>query len=395
MNTRRLPAVVAALFLQFAPLLRTVEPAMLGVLQPVFVLLRWASAAAAVAGGAHALSGATGLVTSSAVRGTNGASLSYRAQITSDAHGTAKSYSATGLPPGVLVSSSTAGVISGTPSAAGTFSARVTGWEFSNRTGDSYTATVTFTIVDGAPVISVQPAPLTVKEGGSATLSVTATGMGLAYRWIKDGLELGGATSATFTLNPVKASDAGQYQVRVQNSGGSVLSAPARLTVEPLASPPVFATSPVGKAVHAGETVTLTARATVATPGVTPTYAWLRDGVAVGATSGELVLRNVGAAQAGSYLAMASAHGLSVTSAPAVVTVVAPLAASVGSVGLSRASVLANSIPGRRYFLERAEDPASASWVPVADKSGTGPVIEFVDPGAGPGSRFYRVRVGE
>lgn len=391
MNAKKLPSLVAALFLQFAPLLRTVEPAMLGVLQPVFVLLRWASAAAAVAGGAHALSGATGLVTSAAVRGTNGVSLSYRAQITSDAHGTAKSYSATGLPPGVVVSSSTAGVISGSPTASGTFSARVTGWEFSNRTGDNYTATVTFTIVDGPPVISVQPAPITVTEGGTATFSVTATGNGLTYRWLRDGLELAGATSASFTLNPVKLTDAGQYQVRVQNGGGAIFSAAARLTVNSALVPPVFTTSPVGKTVHPGEFPTLTAVATVATPGVTPTYSWTRDGSPVAGTSGTLVLSAITASQAGTYRAIATANGLSITSAPAVIAVVGDLRLSPPALSGSGFSLQASAIPGRRYLLERAANPAGIAWNIVGDEVATGSFVTFVDPKVPAGEGFYRV----
>lgn len=392
MNARRLPSVVVALFLQFAPLLRTVEPAMLGVLQPVFILLRWASAAAAVAGGAHALSGATGLVTSSTVRGTNGVSLSYRVQITSDSHGSAKSYSATLLPPGVVVSSSTGGIISGTPSAGGTYAARVTGWETSTRSGHSYTATVTFTIVDVAPVISAQPLPLTVTEGSGATFSVAATGTSLTYRWIRDGLELAGATNATFTVNPAKISDAGLYQVRVQNSGGAVLSAQARLTVNPAAAPPVFATSPVGKTVHAGETVILSAMATVATVGVTPTYAWTRDGASLPGTDATLVLSAVTASQAGSYRAIATAQGLSTTSAPAPIVVVGDLRMPVPIADAVGLTLQAQAIPGRRYVLERASDPAAAVWTLVKDTVATGTTLDLGE-AMGGAVGFYRLRI--
>jgi hypothetical protein len=392
MNARKLPSLLAALFLQFAPLLRTVEPAMVGVLQPVFVLLRWFAAASAVAGGAHALSGATGLVTSAAVRGTNGVSLSYRAQITSDVHGTAKSYSATGLPAGVVVSSSTSGIISGTPSSPGTFSARVTGWEFSNRTGDSYTATVTFTVVDGAPVISVQPSPQTVNEGGVATFSVTAAGSGLTYRWLRDGLELAGATSSTLTLNPVKLSDAGQYRVRVQNSGGSLFSSEATLTVNPIVAAPVFVTSPIGKTVHRGESVALAAVATVA--GGTPSYAWARDGAPVsGGTGGTLVLNAITATQAGAYQAIATANGLSTTSAPAAVVVMGDIRLDPPAFSESGLVLRANAIAGRRYVLERAADPAAVTWTTVADLVSTGATVDLLESDTANPAAFYRVRV--
>ncbi len=392
MNARKLPSLMAALFLQFAPLLRTVEPAMTGVLQPVFVLLRWFSAASAVAGGAHALSGATGLVTSAAVRGTNGVSMSYRVQITSDVHGTAKSYSAMGLPPGVVVSSSTGGIISGSPSSPGTFSAQVTGWEFSNRTGDSYTATVTFTVVDGPPVISVQPLPQTVNEGGVATFSVTATGSALTYRWLRDGLELAGATSSTLTLNPVKLGDAGLYQVRVQNSGGSIFSSQARLTVNPVVAAPVFVTLPDGKTVHRGESVALVAVATV--EGGTPAYAWTRDGAPVsGGDGGTLVLNDIAATQAGAYRAIATANGLSTTSAPAAVVVMGDIRLDPPALSESGLFLRANAIPGRRYLLERAADPAAATWTTVTDLVSTGATVDLLESNTANPAAFYRVRV--
>jgi hypothetical protein len=390
MNAKKLPALLAALFLQFAPLLRTVEPAMLGVLQPVFVLLRWASAAAAVAGGAHALSGATGLVSATSVRGTNGIAIAYRAQISSPSYGAPRSYSATGLPPGVTCAAN--GLMQGSPSQAGVYTARVTGWQNLGFTGNSYTATLPFTIVEGSPAISVQPSPVTATEGGVATLSVTATGNALTYRWIRDGLELSGATNATLTLNPVKLTDAGPYQVRVQNSGGSVMSATVQLTVNPAVTPLVFTTSPVGKTVHPGESVALTAVASAA-PGVTPTYSWTRNGAPVAGTSGSLVLNAITASQAGTYQAVATANGLSTTSAPAAVVVVGNLNLSPPNVSGTGVSMRAPAIPGRRYLLERATDPGASSWTTTFDRLAPGDSVELLDTAAPADAAFYRVRV--
>ena len=391
MNLRKIPALLMALFLQFAPLVRTIEPAVAGVLQPVLLLLRWASAATAVAGGAHALSGATGLVTATTVRATNGIATTSRAQITSNDHGNAQSYSATGLPPGILVTSSTAGIISGTPTQAGTFSTLVTGWENSNRTGRSYTASVTFTVVETAPTITSPPASTNILEGRSVTLSVTATGTSLAYRWLHNGIEIPTGTSATLTLNPVKLSDAGDYQVRVQNTGGAILSATAKLTVTPAAIPPTFTVQPNGRSVHTGENLTLTANATAASGSVT--YSWTKDGAVIPGTNPSLVLNALSAAQAGSYRAIATANALSATSAPAVVTVVGPLSTSVvpASAGFK---VQINSIAGRQYFLESATDPAAASWTPVANSNAAGASLQLTDTNNTPEVRLYRARVG-
>lgn len=392
---RRMSSLVAALLLQFAPLLRTVEPAMLGVLQPVCVLLRWVSAAAAVAGGAHALSGATGLVTATSVRGTNGVGLTYRAQITSTVRGTAKSYSATGLPPGMAVASATAGIISGTPTAAGTFASQVTGWQTSSLDGEWYTATLTFVIVDVPPAITTQPVAASATVGDAVTLAVTASGTGLSYRWTHDGLEVPGGTNAVLTFKAVRQADAGIYQARVLNSAGSVLSLPTALTIKPAFAAPVFSTSPAGKTVHANESVVLSAAASVATPGATISYSWTQDGAPLAdASSGpNLMLRAIGPSQAGSYRAVATANGLSSTSAPASIVVVAPLSALGVAVTPAGFVVRANAIPGRRYALMGASDPAGSSWTTLSETLATGPGLEWADPGPTAANKFYRVSV--
>lgn len=386
-------SLLVALFLQFAPLVRTLEPAVVGVLQPVFLLLRWATAAAAVAGGAHALSGATGLTSASTVRGTNGVSMSYRVGITSGEHGSAKSYSATGLPPGLTVTSRSGGIISGTPTASGVFNSRVTGWENNPPSGNSFTATVIFTIVDVAPGISTQPQPNTVTEGGSVTFTVVATGTSLTYRWLHDDLELANATGSSLTLNAVKLSDAGNYQVRVVNSGGSILSAKALLTVNPGAVPPVFTSLSPSPTVHETETVTLTATATAGA--TTPTLIWTLAGIPIpGATASPLVLPAITAAKAGTYRAVASANGLSTTSAPVVVSVVAPLRVQGITPGETQVVIRSDAISGRRYFLESAPIGTSTLWQPVADAVAAGTSIDLTDPMPDPEVRIYRVRVG-
>lgn len=393
MNMRRLPSLVVALFLQLAPLVRTVEPVMAGVLQPVFLLLRWVSAAGAVAGGAHALSGATGLLSPNTVRGTNGVSLSYRAEIFSDQYGTPAAYTATGLPPGLRVTVRSAGIISGVPTSSGTFRASVTGWKTSTATGDNrYTATVTFTIVDGVPVITTPPVPKTVAVGETVTLSVAATGTSLSYRWLKGDLEVPGGTGPDLTFSPVKLSDAGEYRVRVQNSGGSVLSDPVLLTVNPAAQPPTFTAVPAGRTVHEGETVAFTAAATAGQ--VPASVSWLFGGApAAGGGAATLTLPQVTAAAQGEYRAVATANGLSTTSGPVSLTVVAPLRASGVAVRADRLAVNAPAINGRRYFLESRVDPTTGDWVPVSEAVAAAGAVEVSDPDLGAPVKIYRLRV--
>ncbi len=82
-----------------------------------------------------------------------------------------------------------------------------------------------------APTIVAQPANVAVAAGGPATFSVNASGSGLTYQWRKDGAEIAGATSATFTIPSVAARDAGTYDVIVISAGGRTPSAGAVLTV--------------------------------------------------------------------------------------------------------------------------------------------------------------------
>ncbi len=90
-----------------------------------------------------------------------------------------------------------------------------------------------------APLISGQPAPQTVCPNTQVLLTVAATGGNLTYQWIKDGNELTGETDATLTINSMQAAQAGDYQVRVQNSCGVELSAVATLSV--VDNPPALA----------------------------------------------------------------------------------------------------------------------------------------------------------
>lgn len=85
----------------------------------------------------------------------------------------------------------------------------------------------------GAPVITSQPANQFVAAGQMATFSVTAKGQSpLAYQWSKNSTAISGATSSTYTTPPTIAADGGStFQVTVSNSGGSVTSNSATLTV--------------------------------------------------------------------------------------------------------------------------------------------------------------------
>ncbi|MFI5357256.1 MAG: protease pro-enzyme activation domain-containing protein [Opitutales bacterium] len=83
-----------------------------------------------------------------------------------------------------------------------------------------------------APVIGTQPASQTVAAGSSVSFSVTASGAApLTYQWSFNGVAIGGATAATYTLSSAASTNAGNYAVMVTGPYGSVASAAATLTV--------------------------------------------------------------------------------------------------------------------------------------------------------------------
>jgi Leucine-rich repeat (LRR) protein len=82
------------------------------------------------------------------------------------------------------------------------------------------------------PVITQHPQSQTVSVGGSVTFTVAASGQTpFSYRWTKGGLNISGATSSSYTLNPVGAGDAGSYACTVANTCGNAISDTATLTV--------------------------------------------------------------------------------------------------------------------------------------------------------------------
>jgi sugar lactone lactonase YvrE len=100
----------------------------------------------------------------------------------------------------------------------------------------------TLHLTSTGPVITSQPASLTVTAGGSASFSVTATSpIPMTYQWKKDGVDLPGANAAALSIPAAASADAGSYTVVVSNSAGSVTSSAATLTV--VASSPVPPTS--------------------------------------------------------------------------------------------------------------------------------------------------------
>jgi hypothetical protein len=85
------------------------------------------------------------------------------------------------------------------------------------------------------PTITTQPVGSMVLEGNSIQLSVTVSSTAPpTYQWLRNGLAVPGAISASFTIGSATVADSGSYTVLVQNAGGSVLSTAAQVQVQAL-----------------------------------------------------------------------------------------------------------------------------------------------------------------
>jgi hypothetical protein len=111
----------------------------------------------------------------------------------------------------------------------------------SNTVGNATSATAALTVNAAvvAPSITGQPVNQTVTAGQTASFSVTANGTApLNYQWQKNGVNIAGATSPSYTTPATATSDNGAtFGAVVSNTAGSVTSAAATLTVNAVAAP--------------------------------------------------------------------------------------------------------------------------------------------------------------
>jgi hypothetical protein len=140
----------------------------------------------------------------------------------------------------------------------------------------------------------------------------------LSYQWRKNGANITGATSASYTTPATTASDNGSlFSVVVSNSAGSVTSNNATLTVK---TPPTITTQPANTTVKAGKT----AKFTVTAAGTTPlSYQWRKNGVNIaGATKASYTTQKTTSADNGALFSVIVTNSIgSVTSNNATLTV--------------------------------------------------------------------------
>lgn len=158
------------------------------------------------------------------------------------------------------------------PSQHGSYSVAVFG-----SAGGIVSSTALLTVLMPATIIA-QPQSVIANVGDNVSFSVNASSSTrIDYQWFHNDQEIPGATFATHAISDVDIEHIGLYRVRLTDSIGSVLSAPAILS---LRIQPVIVNQPLSQDVPRGSTVTLSVEVTnVATLPVA--YRWRLGGATV------------------------------------------------------------------------------------------------------------------
>ena len=83
-----------------------------------------------------------------------------------------------------------------------------------------------------APIITAQPASVSVSSGEKVILSVSVAAVPAPnYQWQKSGRDITGAAQSVYAIESVDSRDAGSYRVVISNTAGRVTSRVAKLTV--------------------------------------------------------------------------------------------------------------------------------------------------------------------
>lgn len=319
MKNLRAQSMLLAAALQVLPIVRVAVPAHV-LASPAFaVILKFLARTVAVLGSVHAVSGATTFINSPfTVSGKVGTAITAR-RLTTTGH-SAGAWSSSPKPPCPGITLSTTGILSGTPTQAGTFTANISAWENSNFSGGVTTSTFTFTITGTgtAPTFTTGLTPQTVPKGANVTFNVVTSGTTpITYIWSKDGTVISGATTNTLTLNSVTSASTGTYSVIASNSAGSATNS-AALTVH---DPPVFSVAPVSQTAAVGSKIILAATVTGTGPFG---YQWKKDNAAIpGATLSSYTINSVTTADAGVY-SITATNSVGTNTQSAALTVLVP-----------------------------------------------------------------------
>ena len=147
------------------------------------------------------------------------------------------------------------------------------------------------------PTFTTPPSSRSINPGASTTFSVVVAGTKpITYQWRKNGIDITGATSSSYTRLKVTEFDQDVYDVVASNIAGSVDSPDSTLSVN---DPVVITVPPVTQSANAGTSVTFSVVGTGTPPF---TYQWTKNRVSIaGATSDTFVIPSAQVTNAAAY----------------------------------------------------------------------------------------------
>ncbi len=152
------------------------------------------------------------------------------------------------------------------------------------------------------PVIVSQPQSVETCAGNDVTFNISVTGTNIMYQWQKDGSDISGATSSSYTVTGAASSDLGSYTCVVTADCGSPVTSDA--AVLSFYEAPVITAQPQNVSATAGDNVSFSVTAT----GNNLNYQWQKDGNDLsdggninGSSSSALTINPVAVSDAGSY----------------------------------------------------------------------------------------------
>jgi len=168
--------------------------------------------------------------------------------------------------------------------------------EISNFCG-SVTSNAAPLSVSQEATINIQPVGGTICEGNDFTLTCIPSGGGTvaSFKWLKDGVELPGASTLNYTLSNMTPEQSGSYQMEIISTCGSTLLSNV---AEIIVNPATVINDVNINAACIGESVSLSASAS----GQNLSYQWSFDGsILTGATGSSISIASASAVNQGDY----------------------------------------------------------------------------------------------